>query len=230
MTYDAYMCNRYSIKSNLEAIRDLFHFKGSPNLPPRYNVAPTQSAPVVRLSSSAGDRRRELASLRWGLVPPSAPDPKAGKPMTIARADAVTRLRTFRQAFQERRCLVIADGFYEWITEGKERLPYRITLPDDSPFAMAGVWEYWQDRKSGGEVLESFAIITTEPNAAMRPIHDRMPVLLPPVDHEAWLRSGNPGEALALLRPYEGELSIYRVSQAVNNWRNDTADCIAPLA
>ena len=216
------MCGRYSLTTPVEGIRRLFGFAELPNLPARYNIAPTQPAPVVR---RGGDGRRELALLRWGLVPSWAKDPSIGNRLINARAETVADKPAFRSAFKNRRCLVVADGFYEWRKVGDGKQPYRITLPDGGPFAFAGLWERWAP---AGEAIESFTIVTTDANPRLRPIHDRMPVILDPADHETWLEGG--AAALALLRPFPGDaLAVHAVDRRVNNPRHDDPACIAPL-
>ena len=217
------MCGRYSLTTPVEGIRRLFDFAALPNLPARYNIAPTQPAPVVR---RGGDGRRELALLRWGLVPSWAKDASIGSRLINARAETVADKPAFRAAFKSRRCLVVADGFYEWRKLGDGKQPYRITLADGGPFAFAGLWERWAP--AAGEAIESFAIVTTDANPRLRPIHDRMPVILDPAGHETWL-DGGPA-ALTLLRPFPGDaLAVHAVDRRVNNPRHDDPACIAPL-
>ena len=218
------MCGRYSLTTPVEGIRRLFDFAELPNLPARYNIAPTQEALVVR---RGGDGRREIALLRWGLVPSWAKDPSTGSRLINARAKTVPDKPAFRAAFRSRRCLVVADGFYEWRKLGDGKQPYRVTLADGGPFAFAGLWERWAPA-AAGEAIESFAIVTTDANARLRPIHERMPVILDPADHETWL-DGGPA-ALALLRPFPGDaLAVYAVDRRVNNPRHDDPACLAPL-
>jgi putative SOS response-associated peptidase YedK len=217
------MCGRYSITTPVEAMRELFDFTGRPpNLPPRYNVAPTQDAPVIRMR----DGDRELAMLRWGLVPSWSQGPDSRFSMINARAETVANKPAFRAAFRARRCLVPADGFYEWTPAKGGKQPYRITLKDGGLFALAGLWEHWAGKD---ETIDSFTIVVTEANELLAPIHDRMPVILAPDEYEAWLR-GEPRDAAALLDPYPaGELTAYPVSKHVNSPRNDDPECVAPL-
>ena len=220
------MCGRYALNATPRTIAELFDLETTPNLPPRYNIAPTQEAPVVRLSREG---RRTLAPMRWGLVPFWAKDVSIGAKMINARAETVAELPAFREAFAARRCLVPADGFYEWKKDGKARRPFRIGLRDWGPFAFAGLWERW--RPADGEFVRSFTIIVTAANAAIGPIHDRMPVILDPADHAAWLDPAASAEDLgALLRPCPAErLALYEVSDRVNRHVNDDAACIEPL-
>jgi len=216
------MCGRYSLTKPIEAMRQLFLFRGPLlNLAARYNIAPSQDAPVVRLDSG-GDR--QLAMLRWGLIPSWSKDPKASYSTINARAETVATKPAYRSAFKSRRCLVPADGFYEWQKVGSQKQPYRITMKDDGLFAFAGLWERWE--RDG--VIESFTIIVTEANELMKPIHDRMPVILDPTDYVAWLDMKTPAaDAQALLRPFPPEvMRAYPISTRVNSPRNDDASVI----
>jgi putative SOS response-associated peptidase YedK len=216
------MCGRYSLTTPVEALRSLFHFEQRPNLGPRYNIAPTQDAPVV-----IEDNGRRLVTMRWGLVPFFAKDPGIGNRLINARSETAARLPAFRAAFRRRRCLVPADGFYEWRKDGKTKQPFRIVRKDHGPFAMAGLWERW-DRDGGEGELLSFTILTTDANALVAPLHDRMPVILPEAGHAAWL---DPAEdAAPLLVPHAGDdLEAYPVARHVGNPRHDDPTCIEPL-
>ena len=219
------MCGRYSITTAPEAMRRLFNFEDVPNLPPRWNVAPTQAAPVVRET----DGVRRLDQLRWGLVPSWSKDMSGAARMINARAETVAEKPAFRAAFRQRRCLVPADGFYEWQPRGREKQPFRVTLRDAAPFAFAGLWESWT-RPEDGEVVETYCIITTEAAASIAHIHHRVPVMLDPGDFAAWL--GGPFDRLAaLLRPMaDARLESHEVSPRVGNVRNDDAGLIEPVA
>lgn len=217
------MCGRYSITSPLEALRRLFVFPERPNLPPRGNVAPTQAVPAVRMEADG----RHLVMPRWGLVPGWAKDIGIGYKMINARSETLSGNGAFRAAFHARRCLIPADGFYEWRGEdrggGKPvKQPYRVTLADGAPFAFAGLWEHWKNPETG-EPMESCAIITTEANRALAPVHHRMPVILPTEAHAAWLDPAARGDGLrALLRPYPADrVVVFPVSSAVNSVKND---------
>ena len=220
------MCGRYLITSTIEAIRRVFDVLDSPNLPARYNVAPTQQVPAVRLAATG----RELVQMRWGLVPSWAKDLSIGAKMINARAETVAEKPAFRAAFKRRRCLLPADGFYEWqLGSDKAKQPYVIGLEQDGPFAFAGLWESWKGPE--GDRIESCTIITTTANEKLSAIHHRMPVILAPADYEAWL--GGDGEdtaaLLALLRPYpEEDMRARPISRHVNNVRNDDPACLAP--
>jgi putative SOS response-associated peptidase YedK len=229
------MCGRYSLTTAPEALRRLFDFVNLPNLAPRYNICPTQQAPVVRRRA---DGARELVLLRWGLVPGWAKDIAIGSRMINARAETVSTLPAFRDAFRNRRCLVPADGFYEWREEAGKKQPFRIGLRGGAPFAFAGLWESWTapETKGGvtaGETVETFAIVTTDANAKLRPIHERMPAIVAPEGYDAWLDTTREttDAASALLGPFpEAPMAFYRVGTRVNSPRNDDAECIAPLA
>ncbi|PPR25307.1 MAG: putative SOS response-associated peptidase YedK [Alphaproteobacteria bacterium MarineAlpha10_Bin3] len=210
------MCGRYSLTTPLESVERLFAFDARPNLAARYNIAPTQPVPVLRNGVSG---RRELVLVRWGLVPSWAKAVSAGRPLINARAETVAEKPAFRNAFKRRRCLIPADGFYEWhaVPDGSKQ-PYRIAMADNALFAFAGIWEHWQTTE--GSELETCAIVTTDANNQIRDIHHRMPVILAPGDFDAWL-SGEPGAAATLMRPYGGSLIAYPVGRAVNDIRND---------
>ncbi len=228
------MCGRYSITTAPEALRRLFEFHNLPNLAPRYNVAPTQAAPIVRRTEDGG---RELVMLRWGLVPHWAKDMSIASRLINARGDTVASKPAFRDAFRERRCLVPADGFYEWRAENGIRQPFRIGMKGGVPFAFAGLWESWTAKEAvgtvaEGETVETFTIVTTDANAKLRPIHARMPVILAPEAYDTWLDTApeRARDALALLRYYPEEpMAFYRVTTRVNSVRNDDSECIVPL-
>jgi putative SOS response-associated peptidase YedK len=221
------MCGRFTLRTTGEAVADFFGLREIPTLPPRFNIAPTQPVPVVRMSQEG----RELAMLRWGLIPSWAEHPAIGNRMMNARADGVATKPSFRKAFRQRRCLVVADGFYEWKKLNGRKQPYYLHMKDGQPFAFAGIWEHW-DR--GKEPIESCTILTTEPNELAASIHDRMPVILNPADYDVWLdpkvqdmqRLEPP-----LLVPYTSEvMAAYPVSTRVNSPANNDAGCIEPLA
>lgn len=229
------MCGRYSLTSPPEALRRLFKTTGPlPNLQPRYNIAPTQIVPVVR----AGEGRRALAMMRWGLVPSWAKDLSIASRMINARGETVAEKPAFRKAFRSRRCLVPADGYYEWRKEDARRQPYRVTRKDGAPMAFAGLWERWTARGdsggnnpvSTGDLVETFAIVTTAASESVGTLHHRMPVVIEPDDFEAWLTtSGEDIEPLQdLLQPSAISFAITRVSMHVNAVRHDDPQCIAP--
>ena len=227
------MCGRYSLTTPAEAMARLFRVGAPlPNFPPRYNIAPSQDAPIVRLDAEGG---RELVLLRWGLVPSWSKGPDPAYSMINARAETVAEKPAFRDAFKKRRCLVPADGFYEWRADGGRKQPYFIRLKASGPLAFAGplvfagLWERWE--KSEDAPIQSFTIVVTQANDMMRPIHECMPVILHPAVFDAWLDPKTPpAEAHALLRPYDSEaLEAFPVGTHVNSPRNDDAGCIAPL-
>jgi putative SOS response-associated peptidase YedK len=196
-------------------------------MPAAYNVAPTQKVAAVRLP----DSRRELVSLRWGLIPSWAEDPKIGSRLINARAETAADKPSFRAAFRTRRCLLPADGFYEWQKLAGGKQPFYFRRRDGRPFAFAGLWEQW--RNPADEIIESCTILTTAANAVVRPVHDRMPVILDPAAYDRWLDPNVRQAELVqpLLRPCrEEDLVAYAVSPWVNNPKNDDARCVAPLA
>ena len=172
----------------------------------------------------------ELAVVRWGLVPYWSKDKKSAAKNINARAETVAEKPSFRDAFAHRRCLVLADGFYEWRKEGKVRQPYMITLADGSPFVFAGLWERWRPANDDGDVLETCTIVTTDANIALRDIHPRMPVILQRHDHETWLNNDNPPHAwLDLLQPLPDDMvAVTKVTTRVNSVANDDAQCMEP--
>jgi putative SOS response-associated peptidase YedK len=201
-----------------------------PNLQPRYNAAPTQSLPTVLRDRESGERR--LEALRWGLIPYWAKDAKIAYSTVNAKAETVATAPAFRDAFKCRRCLVLADGFYEWQkTDGKTKQPYRFTMADGAPFAFAGLWERWKEPASS-ETVRSFTIITTMPNTLCAPVHNRMPVILDPEDYPAWLgETPATGDALrALLHPFPAErMAAHTIGPAISNVRNDNSALIERL-
>jgi putative SOS response-associated peptidase YedK len=220
------MCGRYSLATDLDALDDRFAFRGglpSP-LPPRFNIAPTDD--VVAVTREGSENRAEL--MRWGLIPSWAKEPKSGRPMINARAESVVEKASFRDAFQQRRCLVLADGFYEWRKAPGRKVPMRFVMRSGEPFAFAGLWERWKAPE--GTWVHSCAIITTSPNALMEPVHDRMPVILTREAEGQWLDVGgsNQGDLRELLVPYAAhEMEAFEVSPLVNSVKNDTPDVIA---
>ena len=220
------MCGRYMMTSPVDAMQQLFRFEERPNLPPRFNVAPTQDVPIVRLRK--GGEGRELALVRWGLIPYWAKDPAIGNKLINARAESVATKPAFREAFRRRRCLVPANGFYEWEKRGRMRQPWLIRRKGGELLAFAGLWEVWRNDK--GERIHSCTIVTGEPNAVAGRFHDRMPVILNPDDYERWLRA-EPEEALRLLGPCpDAWLEAYPVSPRVNSPANDGPELIEPMA
>lgn len=227
---DAGMCGRFVQKTPLGEIRVLFETANAvPNMAPRYNAAPTDSLAVVRFNPQT--RSRALDLLRWGLVPLWAKDLAFGPKCINARSETIATNRIFREAFERRRCLVPADGFYEWQKQGgKTTQPYAIVPQEGGIFAFAGLWERWRNPADAG-IVRSFTIITGLPNALCAPIHDRMPVILPKSAWPHWLgeEEATPDELLALLRPYPaGLMRAYPIGPAVGNVRNDEPGLLDP--
>src|SRR5262249_20342510 len=175
------MCGRYMVVSSPEAIRRLFGYLEQPNFPPRYNVAPTQPVPIVRMMEG----RRQFALVRWGLIPAWVKDPRNFGLLITARAESMNARRAFRTAMRYRRCLVPADGFYDWKDDGRCRRPYCVRPKDGAPIAFAGLWESWMG--PNGEEMETAAIVTTRANRELAPLHDRMPGIVSPAAFDFWL-------------------------------------------
>ena len=226
------MCGRFTLRTPLAVLSQQFLFELGPAVRliaerPRYNIAPTQDILAVRARPDGAGR--ELALLHWGLIPSWAKDAKLSASLINARGESVSQKPAFRIAFARRRCLIPADGFFEWKKVGKEKQPYWLRMQDERPFAMAGLWDSWRGPAgSEGPPLESAAIITTDANELCRPLHDRMPVILHEADYARWLDPGTPKEELqALLVPLPAEcMKSEPVSKRVNNARNDDAPCI----
>ena len=215
------MCGRFSLTTPVEGIRRLFGFSQIPNLPARYNIAPTQAVLAVRAAAKGGEGAPPDAFMvRWGLIPSWAKEASIGARMINARAETITEKPAFKAAFRRRRCLIPADSFYEWRTENKRKQAYRIHFEDGDPFAFAGLWEDWL--APDGSQIESCSIVTTEAAPAIADIHHRMPVILEPTAFDVWM-SGSPDAAGAMLKSYSGarELTADRIVDRVNNVRND---------
>lgn len=215
------MCGRFAFYSPSEATAALFGVDGALAVEPRYNIAPTQFVAAIRNNET---QARELVMLRWGLVPFWARDPAIGNRMINARAETVAEKPSYRQAFKHRRCIVLADGFYEWHREGDIKTPYFISLASGEPFALAGLWESWKDRESN-ESLQTTTLITTAANDFMKPLHHRMPVILQPETADEWLSGRN--ECLQGEAERAPALHAWPVSRRVNNARNQGEDLIA---
>ncbi len=221
------MCGRFTLRTPAYKLAEAFGVEVRANLAPRYNVAPSQDVAAVRRGEAGG---RDFAMLRWGLIPYWARDAAIGNKLINARAETVAEKPSFRAAFRKRRCLVVADGFYEWRKAKDGKQPWLIAMGDGEPFAIAGLWESW--KAPGGETVESCTLITTEANATVTPIHHRMPAILGAGDYDAWLDPAPIAEtALAgLLRPYPAEeMTARAVGRLVNNARNEDPACIEPL-
>lgn len=221
------MCGRFTRTATLEELQRLFGFEERPNIAPQTNIAPTQDIGIVRRED---DGKSHWRTARWGLVPGWAKDLSIGAKMINARGETLAEKPAFRNAFARRRCLIPADGFYEWKTEEDGKQPYRITLSDGRPFAFAGIWEAWSEPGTKRR-LESCSIVTTQAAPAIAEIHHRMPVMLEGEAFERWLDPAAKRDSLqALLAPYDGELRAYKVSRAVNKVANDSLDLLEPLA
>jgi putative SOS response-associated peptidase YedK len=210
-------------KSMLEA---LFGLEIAGELPPRYNIAPSQPVAAIR---AGGSGARELTLLQWGLIPSWAKEPAIGSRMINARAETAAEKPSFRAAMKRRRCLIPASGFYEWTRVGAAKQPFFVRMKGGRPFALAGLWEQWCGED--GSELETCAILTTSPNELAAKIHPRMPVIIAPGDYGRWMDPANekPGTLEPLLRPYPaGEMEAHPVSRHVNNPRNDDPACIEP--
>lgn len=215
------MCGRFTLKADPEELAEVFPWLDPPRLRARYNIAPTDEILAVRQAP-------EPLMVRWGLIPWWTRGEPDKRPLINARAETAHRARPFRDAFKERRCLIPASGFYEWRREGKARQPYYITAPDGKPLAFAGLYDRW--RPVEGEPVRSACILTTDANARVREIHDRMPVILSPGQFQEWLSPDTPVDRLRELLEESGrEITMHPVSQKVNKVANDDADCIAPL-
>jgi putative SOS response-associated peptidase YedK len=218
------MCGRFASHRPVDEIRAIFGTGNPPpNAPPRFNVAPTQEALVVRLHPETHARHLDL--LRWGLVPHWAKDAKSVRQPINARSETAAGAPMFRDAMARRRCLVPADAFYEWQATERGKTPFAIARADGEMMALAGLWEGW--RGADGTVLRTFTILTTDANAKLRPLHERMPVVLEPPDWPVWLGEAE-GEHGALLRPSAAAFRVWEVSTRVNNVRNDDAALLTP--
>lgn len=222
------MCGRFTLTAKPTTLATLFDLDDVPEIAPRFNIAPTQPVAAVRLAPRA--QKREFTYLTWGLIPSWAKDIRMGSRLINARAETVAEKPSYRAAFKRRRCLIPADGFYEWQKLEDRKQPYYIAMRDRNPFAIAGLWEHWEG--GDGSVIQSCTLLTTEPNELVAPLHNRMPVILHPADYEEWLHPGaDPGQLMHLLRPYPAaEMVAYPVSAFVNSPANDGPDCIQPLA
>lgn len=214
------MCGRFTLRTPLHVLTRQFNLSAQTEwqLPLRYNIAPTQTIAAI----VAAEQGRKLEMMRWGLIPSWSKDPSSGPPLFNARSETVAEKPSFRTALRRWRCLIPADGFYEWKKEGKQKLPFFIRRRDDQPFAFAGLWEQWQD-------IQSCTILTTAPNKLMKSLHDRMPVILSPNDYDFWLdtEANEPASLGYLYEPYpESELIATPVSRVVNNAKHEGPDCI----
>lgn len=215
------MCGRFALTVPVDGIRKLFGFTEIPNLPPRYNIAPTQAVLAVRDDGGVPS----AFMTRWGLIPSWSKDPTIGAKMINARSETIREKPSFKTAFSRRRCLIPADGFYEWKTQDGVKQPYRLFFSDKEVFAFAGIWERWQG--GDGSDVDTCSIVTTEAIASIAPIHHRMPVILDADAFSSWM-SGPEDEAEDLMRPYRGSrvLMHHPVSRAVGDVRNDRPELL----
>jgi putative SOS response-associated peptidase YedK len=222
------MCGRFTLTSSRQVLKEFFPLLDLVEVKPRYNIAPSQQIVAVRHLPQCA--RPEAANLRWGLVPHWADDLKIGYSLINARSETAASKPAFRSAFRDRRCLILTDGFYEWRKLEDRKQPYHIRRRDGKPFAFAGLWENWS---KGEAPVQSCTILTTDANDLMRPLHDRMPVILDPGNFDPWLDPtvNKPAEVQPLLAPCPAEwLEAIPVSTHVNNPRHEDASCVTPMA
>jgi putative SOS response-associated peptidase YedK len=223
------MCGRYRLSRRKQLVEEYFGtVSGEDDWNPRYNVAPSQA--VLTIRQDAREPVRKLSTMRWGLIPSWAKDPSIGYKTINARAETVATTLSFREPFRSQRCLIPADGFYEWQKNGKTKQPFCFEVHDGELFAFAGLWDRWKSQQ--GEVVESCTILTTTPNSLLSDIHDRMPVILRPDNYELWLDPAfrNTSSVSEMLKPYDTVLMRrFPVSTKVNQVLNDDAECAKPL-
>jgi putative SOS response-associated peptidase YedK len=221
------MCGRFALKAPPRSIQEHFHLPEILDLPPKYNIAPSQMIAVVR--HLPGKSSHQLDMLRWGLIPNWAKDMNIGYKLINARAETLAQKPSFRTALKKRRCLIAADGFYEWKHSGKTKQPFYVQLKKGGVLGFAGLWESWLG--PDGNIVESCTIITTSPNELIREIHDRMPVIIHPDQYEIWLQDSPSVQSLQqLFMPYPAaKMEAYQVSSEVNSPKNDAATCLAPV-
>lgn len=223
------MCGRYALTTSPQMLADLLGIhRFASNLKPRYNIAPTQAVPAVRCDAEG---QRELVDLHWGLIPPWAKDRSIASRMINARSESVDEKPAFRSAFRRRRCVVPADGFYEWKKQGRAKQPFLVRRVDGTPMLLAGLWEKWVDSQTG-EVVESCTILTTDPNKKLAELHNRMPAVLDSQETEIWLscEQQDAAKLKALLRPApDAWFAMHPVSTEVNSPANDSPALIEPV-
>lgn len=220
------MCGRFTLELSSETLKVIFGVSPFENIPPRYNVAPTQMVLVLR---NDPDSNRQLSYMKWGLIPHWAKGASIGNHMINARSETVDQKSAFKNALKDRRCIIPASGFYEWQKVGTKKQPYYITLKDGSPMLFAGLWDRWTSPE--GIVVESCTILTTNSNELVSPLHDRMPVILDMKDIDRWLdcHVTEPAKLKALLTTHQSEsMQLFPVSNMVNSPKNDEARCIEP--
>ena len=222
------MCGRFTLSSTPEDIARTFDLYQAPDLAPRFNIAPAQLVAVVGLKPDG--KTRGLAKLRWGFVPYWAQNPNSGPRPINARAETVAAKPPFDHAFRERRCLIPADGFFEWAAVGRQKIAHHFRLKGGGPMAFAGVWDVW--RAEGQPTLATCAVITVAANDLVRPFHDRMPAVIPPEKFDSWMGFDTPERnLLGMLSPFPaGQMEVVKVGPAVNRVTNDSPACVAPAA
>lgn len=223
------MCGRFTLHRDIESIADAFHLQEVLKLEPQYNIAPTQMVAIV-VHNPESDKR-EFQMLRWGLIPSWSKDQSAASKLINARSETVTQKPSFRNAFKRRRCLVLADGFYEWQKQSGNKQPFYFCIENGQPFGFAGLWEKWLSPE--GDEVYTCTILTTVANSLLQKVHDRMPVILAPEDYGLWLdpkvQTSEPLQKL--LHPYPASaMTSYPVSSLVNNPKHNSPECIAPLS
>ncbi|MBM3214643.1 SOS response-associated peptidase [Candidatus Poribacteria bacterium] len=224
------MCGRFTMATPSPELARLFDLEEMPTVAPRYNVSPTQNVLGIRARGEDGSQR-EAAWLRWGLIPGWAKDPSIGARMINARSETAAEKPSFRTPLRRRRCLIPADGFYEWRRTGSQKQPYLVRVRGGEPFAFGGIWDVW--RQGDDVVIESCAILTTEPNDLMVSIHDRMPVIIRPEEFDLWIDPSmqKPGDIAHLMAPFPAsEMDAIAVTTRVNNPANDDPQCAVPAA
>jgi putative SOS response-associated peptidase YedK len=223
------MCGRFRLSRRKQAVEEYFDCSSDePDWNPRYNIAPTQPIPVIRQNPK--QPVRELSLIRWGLIPSWAKDSSIAAKMINARSETAATKPAFRDPLTNRRCLIPADGFYEWVRTGKAKQPYCFEVNDGELFAFAGLWDRWKDPSCNW--VKTCSILTTTPNAVTSPVHDRMPVILDPDDYDVWLDPGMKDVAAAsdLLKPYDaGLMRCYPITTRINSAANDDAECCHPV-
>jgi putative SOS response-associated peptidase YedK len=223
------MCGRYRLSRRKQLVEEYFDTESDePEWTPRYNIAPSQPVPVVRQNPK--EPRRELSLMRWGLIPSWAKDASVAARMINARSETAGTKPAFRDPLTNRRCLIPADGFYEWVRTGKVKQPYCFEVNDGELFAFAGIWDHWRDPNSN--IVETCSILTTSPNAVTSVVHDRMPVILDPDSYDIWLDPGmrDVTTVSELLKPYDAQLMrCYPISTRINHVANDDEESAAPV-
>jgi putative SOS response-associated peptidase YedK len=223
------MCGRYRLSRRKQLVEEYFDAADwQEDWSPRYNIAPTQPVPVIRQNPK--EPIREVSQMKWGLVPSWAQDSSGAAGMINARSETAATKPAFRDALKSRRCLIPADGFYEWARTGKAKQPYCFEVGEGDLFAFAGIWDRWKD--ASGNWIKTCAILTTTPNAVTAPVHDRMPVILDPDECDVWLDPGmmDVSAASDLLKPYDARLMrCYPISTRINHVANDDEECCRPV-